>query len=773
VSQPVNDRRLLRREDPVMITGSARYTPDVAVPGMLHAVFTRSTVAHANVWSVDVDAAASIPGVAAVFTAKTLAAGLVTPRLPVDDAFTRPPLAADRVRYVGEPIAIVVAETLAAALDAAELVSVEYEPLPVVLDAEEALHRDRAALFPARGSDAVVTRFGSTGDLHADADVVVAARFANQRMAVVPMEGHAVVAVPQPDGSLEVWLATQGAHPSRDGLASSLGLPKEQVRVIAPLVGGGFGAKGGWQHEHVAVAAAARRVGRPVRWVEQRTENVSTMHARDQLQYVRLGVRSDGTFTSLEAFILTDAGGYMTIGPALLPGTRRMAQGVYDIPRVEVDFAAVCTNRAPLGAFRGAGRPEATAMIERAVDLAAAELGVDPLELRLRNIISADRFPYETPTGASYDSGDYEGVLREAARLVDYDELRREQARRRAEGTTHALGIGVCCYVEITAGGRLTEYASLQAHEDGKFTLKVGTSSHGQGHETVFCALVAERLGVTLEAVSFVQADTAVVPRGDGTGGSRSGQVGGSAVGAACDVLLDRARDLAARVLEADVADIVVTGRGGLAVQGVPASSVSWAELATYARTADGTGGTAAELWAEVDFKQDGATYPFGAHIAVVEVDTETGATRLLRHVAVDDCGVLLNPVIVEGQQHGGIAAGVAQALFEEILYDDDGQPRTTTLADYAMPSAADLPPFEVHHTVTPTPRNPLGVKGIGEAGTIGATPAVQNAVVDALAHLGVRHIDMPLTPTRVWHALERARRQEPSAPVRWPAPPG
>jgi aerobic carbon-monoxide dehydrogenase large subunit len=350
--------------------------------------------------------------------------------------------------------------------------------------------------------------------------------------------------------------------------------------------------------------------------------------------------------------------------------------------------------------------------------------------------------------------------------------LRRQQAQRRAAGDPLALGIGVCCYVEVTAGGRLTEYASVLAHDDGTFTLKVGTSSHGQGHETVFCGLVAERLGVASEAVSFVQADTAAVPRGEGTGGSRSGQVGGSAVGAACDVLLDRARDLAAQLLEADAADIVVTGHGGLSVQGVPASSVSWAELATVARTGADSGGTPAELWAEVDFEQAGATYPFGAHIAVVEVDVETGATRLLRHVAVDDCGVLLNPLIVEGQQHGGIAAGAAQALFEEIVYDADGQPRTTTLAEYAMPSAAELPTFEVHHTVTPSPRNPLGVKGIGEAGTIGATPAVQNAVIDALAHLGVRHIDMPLTPVRVWDAIERARRGDPAPPVRWPSPP-
>jgi carbon-monoxide dehydrogenase large subunit len=416
-----------------------------------------------------------------------------------------------------------------------------------------------------------------------------------------------------------------------------------------------------------------------------------------------------------------------------------------------------------MGAFRGAGRPEAAAFLERIMDLASVELEIDPVELRRRNFLQPDEFPLTTLMGAAYDSGDYERALDEAVRLSGYGDLRAEQAERRARGDRLQLGIGVAAYVEITAGGGAQEYGSVEVHTDGSATIKVGTSSHGQGHATSFAMIVADRLGIPMEQISFVQSDTAAVPRGGGTGGSRSLQVGGNAVRQAAELVLDRARELAASLLEASPDDIVVGDDGRVGVAGVPASALTWAELAVAAEEA------AAPLMVETDFAQDGPTFPFGAHVAVVEVDTETGLVRPLRHIAVDDCGRILNPLIVSGQQHGGIAQGMAQALWEEIRYDDDGNPLTSTLADYAMPSAAELPSFESANTETPTPRNPLGAKGIGESGTIGSTPAVQNAVIDALSHLGVRHIDMPCSPERVWRAIESARAGSPEPAWREP----
>ncbi|MCZ7526734.1 MAG: molybdopterin-dependent oxidoreductase [Acidimicrobiia bacterium] len=508
--------------------------------------------------------------------------------------------------------------------------------------------------------------------------------------------------------------------------------------------------------EYVVAAEAARRLGRPVKWVETRSENLLAMgHGRGQIQDVELGLRRDGTIVGLRGRIVAEAGAYPGIGAFLPFMTRQMGQGVYRIPKVELNAWSVATNTTPIGAYRGAGRPEATAMLERIVDIAAAELGMDPAELRRRNLLPAEDFPLTTVTGANYDVGDYAGALDEALARSGYEELRREQAARRERGDVKQLGIGISVYVEITAGGLFEEYGKVEVEPDGTVTATVGTSAHGQGHETAFAMVVSELLGVGVEDVRVVQADTDVVPRGRGTGGSRSLQIGGSALYRAGEGVLDKARQLAAHLLEADVDDIVLHDHGALGVAGVPAGALSWSELAAAAaddtrRPEDMEPGLAVEL----DFNQGEATYPFGAHVAVVEVDTETGAVELLRHVAVDDAGRIVNPMLVAGQQHGGVAQGAAQALFEQVVYDEDGNPLTATLIDYTMPSAAELPSFEVANTVTPTPLNPLGAKGIGESGTIGATPAVHNAVVDALAPFGVRHLDMPLTPEKVWRAV-------------------
>ncbi len=748
---------VIRREDGTLLTGEGEYTGDLRPDGLLTACFVRSPVAHAAIGEIDLQAAADLPGVAGVFTAENIGVDQVKPRFPLDPHFVREPLASGQVRFVGEPVAMVVAETLSAAQDAADLVMVDFEPLAVSIDAEAVVAADEAVLFPERGSDAMIAAFGPVEGLHDEADRVVTARIVHNRMAVVPMETHALLADPTGD-QITLWASTQGAHPTRDGIAESLGIDPGQLRVIAPWVGGGFGAKGGWGPEHVTVVAAARLLGRPVVWNESRAENLVSMQARDQVHYARVGVTDDGRMVSLEVVAIVDAGAYPGLGAVLPFATRLMAPGVYGIDKVQFDYAVAATNRAPLGAFRGAGRPQATLTIERIADLAAAELGIDPVEFRRRNFLVPEDFPLVTPTGGAYDTGEYEKALDRACELVGYHDLRTEQAARRAAGDPVRLGIGVSSYVEVTAPVGQQEHAVVEVHPDGSATVSVGTASHGQGHETAFTMIVADRLGIDMDRIAFVQSDTALVARGDGTGGSRSAQLGGSAVHAACLEVLESARQRAAELLEASAADIVVTEDGRLGVTGVPSASVSWAEVADASPE---------PLRAELDHTTDGATFPFGTHICVVEVDAETGMVTPRRFVAVDDAGNLLNPLIVAGQQHGGVASGIGQALYEYVAYDDHGNPLTTGLADYAMPSAAEFCDFTVDSTITPTHLNPLGVKGIGEAATIGATPAVQNAVIDALSDLGIRHIDLPLTPDRVWAAIQSADDSDPV--IDWP----
>ncbi|MEO6157545.1 MAG: molybdopterin cofactor-binding domain-containing protein, partial [Ilumatobacteraceae bacterium] len=568
----------------------------------------------------------------------------------------------------------------------------------------------------------------------------------------------------------------QMPHVLHRQLAGALGVDRAMIHLITPNVGGGFGGKAGLYPEDAIVAKAAIALDRPVTWMASRSEDMVTLsHSRAQIQYVELGCRRDGTFTGLRVRLVGDAGAYPGIGAFLPAGTRRMSNGTYRFSAIQFDIVVALTNTTPTGAYRGAGRPEATALLERAVDHAALVLDIDPIELRRRNLLADDVFPFTTITGMVYDSGRYAFPLDEAAKFVGYAELRREQAGRRERGDTKLLGIGVAAYVEITAGGGSSEYGSVAIHDDGSATVMAGTSAHGQGHQTAFAMILSSKTGIPVERIRLVQSDTDLVRSGGGTGGSRSLQLGGSAVFKATEAMIDKARRLAAHMLEADVDDIVVdTVAGTVGVAGVPATALDWSALAKAASTApegvidssDGTLGLAAQL----DFDQGGASFPFGAHIAVVEVDRDTGKVTLLRHVAVDDCGTVLNPLLVEGQQHGGVAAGVSQALYEQVHYDDLGNPVTGNFADYGIPSAAEFPFFEVHSTETPTPLNPLGAKGIGEASTIGSTPAVQNAVIDALAHLGVRHIDLPCTSEAVWQSIHHAEQGTLADP--WSEPP-
>src|SRR6266511_871044 len=634
-----------RTEDPRILRGDAGYFDDLEVEGLLHVTFVRSTMDHARIESVDTAEAASMPGVVAVYAADDLDLEPLQGFAMVPAALSRPPLARGVVRFVGDIVAAVVAETSGQAVDAAEMVIVDYDPLETVVDPEAALSDDAPAVFPEHGSNlAIEFNFGEDLSILDDADVVVTGRFVNQRLAPVPMEPNGILVQPDGDDALTAHVPTQNPHGVRDPLAGAVGLDEERVRVVAPAVGGGFGAKAGMYAEFAITAA------------------------RGQIQNIELGLKRDGTFTALRGRIVCDAGAYPVIGAFLPYLTRTMGQGVYRIPKVELNAKSAITNTTPTSAYRGAGRPEAAALLERIVDMAAAELGRDPVELRKQNFLRPDEFPLTTVTGANYDVGEYAKALDEACRVAGYEELRRDQAARRERGDATQLGIGISVYVEVTAGGLFEEYASVEVNTDGPVTATVGTSAHGQGHETAFKMIVAELLGVPMDAVTVVQSDTALVPRGGGTMGSRSLQIGGSAIHKTSELVVDKAKRLAAHLLEADVADIVVHEGEGVGVAGAPASALSWAELAMAAgdparRPADFEEG----LRAELDFNQGEATYPFGAHIAVVEVDTETGRVELLRHVAVDDCGRVLNPLLVRGQQHGGIAQGVAQALYEGV----------------------------------------------------------------------------------------------------------
>jgi len=744
--------RVPRREDPAFLTGGDRYLENLVIDGALRVVYVRSTVAHARLLGVDIEAARQAAGVVAVFTAADIDLAPLPPAMEtMHQAMTRPWLAAGVVRFVGEPVAAVVAESWAEAFDAAELVFVDYDPLPAVVDPRAALGGD-TLLFPEAGTNVVCELTAppepTKGDLFAGCDVVVRTSLDNHRVAPCPLEVQAAASRWEPDGRLTHWSSTQTPHMVKAALAAAYGLAPEDVRVVAPDVGGGFGAKFGSYPEALLLPWIARRLDRPVRWGETRSESMVALgHGRGQLQEVELGGTRDGRLLAYRLTALQDSGAYPLIGAALPGFTALMASGVYDIPRVAFAATSVVTNTNPIVAYRGAGRPEACAAIERAMDLYAAEIGQDPAEVRRRNFVRREQFPFTTAVGTAYDSGDYEAALDRLLEAAGYEELRKEQARRRAEGGPRQLGIGVATYVEITSPVPGGEYGAVEITPDGGAVVRTGSSPHGQGHATAFAMLTAEELGIPLESVEVIHGDTDVVPSGVGTFGSRSLQLGGSAVVIACQRVVARARDLAASLLEANPDDVVLSD-GVFHVTGTPAVFRRWADVAAAAP--DG-------LAEELTYEEQGPTFPFGAHLAAVDVDTETGGVRLVRFVAVDDAGRILNPLLAEGQVHGGIAQGVAQALYEEFRYDDDGNPLTTTLADYAFPSAAELPSFELHSSETPTDRNELGAKGIGESGTIGSTPAVWNAVIDALSHLGVTHLDIPTTPERIWRATRAA----------------
>ncbi len=751
--------RVLRTEDPKFLTTGGVYTEDVVddrLTGACHVFFVRSPLAHARITGVDVSAALQAPGVIAAFTGADLADLPIIPPSAaglMNAEMTQRLLATDKVRYVGEPVAAVVTADPYQGEDALELVAVDYEPLPAVLGFDP---DDSSLLFEAAGTN-VAGYWGDRSTLKPDlfdgCEVVVTHTIVNQRVAPAPMETRAAAAVWGEDGRLTAWIPNQGAQGTRDNLITLLGLEAGQVRVITPDVGGAFGAKFGADPEHAIVAWVARRLGRPARWTETRYENLIAMtHGRAQQHTITIGGSRDGDVRAYRLEIVQDAGAYPKIGAVLPFLTILMTSGPYDIPNAEAIAKVVVTNTTPIGAYRGAGRPEATAALERAMDLFAAEAGVDPADVRRKNLLPAFTEPHRTKFGALYDTGDYIAGLERALDAAGYRDLRAEQARRRKSGDVRQLGIGLASYVEITGmgdgeGTPPSENATVEVHPDGTATILTGTSPHGQGHATAWAMLASEELGIPVEKITLQWGDTDLIPEGGGTGGSRSLQQGGAAVQQASKELIEVARERAAAELEASPADLVFdVTRSAFAVAGDPEAAVPLTKLAESER-----------LLVRTVFSAPGATFPFGTHVAVAEVDTETGKATLQRVITVDDAGVVLNPLLAEGQRHGGIAQGAAQAFLEEVVYDADGNPLTTSFADYPFLSATEVPSFELADSVTPTTYNPLGVKGIGEAGSIGATPAVQNAIVDAVSHLGVRHIDMPATSRRVWQAIRQA----------------
>ena len=747
--------RVLRKEDDRFLRGEGDYVENMPLAGALHVTFVRSLLAHARI-TVDTSGAASLPGIQ-VLTAADLDCGLFgPPPLPgLNPAMGRPLIAGDKVRFVGEIVAIVLSETRAAGADAAELVFVDYDELPLAVTPQQAL-TDEVLLFPDAGTNVVTSGGAPEQDatLFDGCDTVISGSLFSQRMAACPLEPRSAVAARGPDGRITAWLTTQAPHIDLLGIAGTLGLDPSQLRIISPDVGGGFGAKL-LSVEEILMVWLAGRLERAVRWTETRSENMVAMHhGRAQHIEFKLGGTRDGKLLAYRLDLLQDGGAYPVLGSFLPNLTLLMSSGVYAIPRIEGAFRSVVTNTTPITSFRGAGRPEACQAIERAIDLFAAEVGLDPIEVRRRNLIPSDAFPYTTASHATYDSGNYEGALDLALDAAGIDKLRAEQARRRADGSVKQLGIGVSVYIEITNPIAETEYGEVEVAADGTATVRTGSLSTGQGHETAFPQIVAARLGLPIESISFLKGDTDKIEKGMGTYGSKSTQIGAAAAQGAADKVIEQARALAAEYLEASPDDIQLdTGSGRFHVAGDPGSGLAWAEIAERADS----GGKLAELKASHEFGAP-PTFPFGCHVAVVEVDVETGKVELLRLVAVDDAGTIINHMVFEGQVHGGVATGVSQALYEQFIYDEDGTPQTTTFVNYAFPSAADMPSWETVEQETPTSANPLGAKGVGESGTMGSTPAVQSAVVDALTPYGVRHVELPVNGENVWRAIREAQ---------------
>ncbi len=758
---------LKRKEDPGLLTGREPYVADIHLTGALHVAVVRSPHAHAEIRRVTTDKARRAPGVVGVFTGAELNTALgEIPMLIPPEAFDEVqlqlhrPAAEGRARYVGEPVAVVVAESAALAEDAAELVEVDYAPLPVVTDAEAALEPGAPRLYGNLKSNVGVRWARSKGDVDrafSRAAVVVEARLENQRLMAVAMEPRAVAAsFDAKQGELTVWGCTQIPHGLRDNIAQHLTLQPERVHLIAPRVGGGFGAKIALYPEDLIVPWLAQRLGRSVRWTASRSEDLlATSHGRAVVARMKLAADTAGRVLALEARIVGNLGWCLfSDGPLLPVLCGQMITGCYDIPAARVEVVCAFTNTMGTAAYRGAGRPEAAYYLERMMDLLAAQAGLDPAQVRQVNFVPPARFPYETAVGTSYDSGNYTGALEALLRRADYAGLRAEQQRQRAAG--RLIGIGLASYVEM-CGFVDEETSDVIVGPDGRVTVQTGASSHGQGHETSFAQLVADELGVPLDQVTVVHGDTRMVRKGVGTFGSRSISRGGMAAVANARGVVEKARPIAAHLLEARADDIVLEG-GAFHVRGVPDRRVGWAQVAAAAHGGTLPAGLEPGLEAREDFVGQGLLYPFGSHLAMVEVDPDTGRVRVLRYVTVDDSGPIVNPLLAAGQVHGGLAQGIGQALWEGGAYDAGGQLLSGSLMDYAIPKADDLPAFETGHTMTPSPRTALGVKGIGESATIGSTPAVANAVLDALRPLGVGHLDIPLTPARIWQALAAAR---------------
>ena len=763
---------VLRKEDPNLLTGRGRFTDDFSPTGTLFMAFARSTFAHARITSIDTSAAAAMPGVRGVFTMADLGE---LPPLPGVPGLDRPAMAIDKAHFVGEPVAVVVADDRYLAADAVDAVVVEYDPLPAVASIDAALAEDAPLVFEPVGSN-VVFGVPSEVDVSADLDAApnrTSVRLYNNRCAPTPIEPVACVADWGPSG-LVLHAGFQAPHHLRNRLSAWLGLPQHECRVISPDVGGGFGSKINFYPELFLAPLLSRRLGRPVKAAQTRSEAMVHMHhGRDQRHDVEVGFDDDGRVLALKVDVVQNVGGWPDatgMGMAVL--TTWMSGGCYKIERIAASFTNVVTNTTPIAAYRGAGRPEAAFMIERVMDLVADETGVDPAEVRRRNFIGVDEFPYQTSFPAvAMDSGDYAGTLDELLQVLDYDALRAERERRREDPSQSLMGIGLSTWVEIASFGPRGslegfghlgswESAQVRMQPDGTAIVATGSSPHGQGLETAFSQIAADELGVPFEHVIVRHGDTETVPQGIGTMGSRSAAVGGSAVKGASAKVRETAARIAAHLLEADPADIEVTD-GRFAVRGSPDAAVSWAEVAaaSFGPTQLPEDIPAGSLDEHVFQEVPNFSYPAGAYGCVVGIDRDTGQVSIERYVLIDDCGTVLNPLLAEGQVQGGAAQGIAQALYEGFTYDEDGQPLTGTLLDYLVPAATEVPNFTSGRRVTPTPNNPLGAKGIGESGSIGAPPAVVNAVVDALSHLGVRHIDMPVTPEKVWAAMNNGGR--------------
>jgi carbon-monoxide dehydrogenase large subunit len=766
----------LRKEDARLVTGQTNWTDNITLPGMLHMAFVRSPYAHAKITGVDVSGATAMPGVIAAFSAADFGAeqGSLPCAWPVTDDIVippHPPLAVDEVRYVGEAVAVVVARDRYTAADAVSMVDVDYEPLPPVLDMRTALSNDSPKVHEAGNkSYEWVFAAGDQDDAFSGAPVVLERTYRQQRLIPCAMEPRSVVSQWVGD-QVTLWSATQIPHVLRFALSAFFAIPEQDVRVIAPDVGGGFGSKLQVTAEEVLAVLVSRRVGKPVKWTESRSEgNMTVHHGRDQWQYIKIAADADGRIRGLSVDLLADMGAYlMLVTPGVPLLGAFMFPAIYKMDAYSFKCTGVFTTKMPTDAYRGAGRPEATFAIERILDELADELGMEPLELRERNWIKHEEFPFTTICGLTYDSGNYEAATARAKELFGYDELRREQAERNARGDTVRLGIGISTFTEMCglapsrvlgslsygAGG--WEHASIRMLPTGKVEVVTGSSAHGQGHETAWSQIVADQLGIPFEDIRVLHGDTLVSPKGMDTYGSRSLAVGGLALVAACDKVVDKAKVIAAAMLEASAEDLEFSA-GKFSVRGDPDASKSIQEiaLATFAAHAL-PDGVEPSLDSDATYDPDNFSFPHGTHLCATEVDTETGMVKIRSYVAVDDVGVVVNPLIVEGQVHGGIAQGIAQALYEEGVYDDDGNLVTTTLADYLVPSAADLPSYVTDRSVSPA-GNRLGVKGVGEAGTIASTPAVVNAIVDAVRPLGVRDITMPCTPERVWRAIQAAQ---------------